>query len=519
MKSEVLSVKEKIGYGMGDAASHIIFDNVMLYMMFFNVMLYMMFFYTDIFGIPAGFVGTMFLVARALDAISDPCMGLLADRTRSRWGKFRPWVLFGALPFGIVFGALPFGIVCVLAYSTPDLSMNGKMIYAAITYTLLTLLYTIVNIPYCYHRQYPLLRIGWCNHLLRMVGGVITNDPTQRISLQSWRFVLATAGGMLSTVLMMPLVNLIGGDNKPLGFQGGIAVLSVVAFMMLAFCFFTTKERVEAPPTTTSMQDDLRDIWQNDQWRIVGFLTIFNILAVCVRGGAMMYYVTWILGTPEVFVAFLTTYCVGNLIGSALAKPLTDWKCKVTIFWWTNALLAVISLAMFFVPMQASITMFVFIFVIGVLHQLVTPIQWVMMSDTVDYGEWCNGKRLTGISFAGTLFVLKLGLAFGGALIGWMLAYGGYDAAEKAQNSATISIIIALFTIVPAICYLLSAIIAKRYYAIIAKRYYSLTKTVMEQLKTVMEQLAQGKRRCQQQFTSQEVASNNSPLTSQEVQN
>ncbi|HBN1732438.1 TPA: MFS transporter [Escherichia coli] len=425
MKSEVLSVKEKIGYGIGDAASHIIFDNVMLYMMFF---------YTDIFGIPAGFVGTMFLVARALDAISDPCMGLLADRTRSRWGKFRPWVLFGALPFGIV---------CVLAYSTPDLSMNGKMIYAAITYTLLTLLYTVVNIPYC------------------ALGGVITNDPTQRISLQSWRFVLATAGGMLSTVLMMPLVNLIGGDNKPLGFQGGIAVLSVVAFMMLAFCFFTTKERVEAPPTTTSMREDLRDIWQNDQWRIV---------------------------------AFLTTYCVGNLIGSALAKPLTDWKCKVTIFWWTNALLAVISLAMFFVPMQASITMFVFIFVIGVLHQLVTPIQWVMMSDTVDYGEWCNGKRLTGISFAGTLFVLKLGLAFGGALIGWMLAYGGYDAAEKAQNSATISIIIALFTIVPAICYLLSAIIAKRY--------YSLT---THNLKTVMEQLAQGKRRCQQQFTSQEV--------------
>lgn len=258
MKSEVLSVKEKIGYGMGDAASHIIFDNVMLYMMFF---------YTDIFGIPAGFVGTMFLVARALDAISDPCMGLLADRTRSRWGKFRPWVLFGALPFGIV---------CVLAYSTPDLSMNGKMIYAAITYTLLTLLYTVVNIPYC------------------ALGGVITNDPTQRISLQSWRFVLATAGGMLSTVLMMPLVNLIGGDNKPLGFQGGIAVLSVVAFMMLAFCFFTTKERVEAPPTTTSMREDLRDIWQNDQWRIVGLLTIFNILAVCVRGGAMMYYVTWI---------------------------------------------------------------------------------------------------------------------------------------------------------------------------------------------------------------------------------
>ena len=408
MTIHILSVKEKIGYGMGDAASHIIFDNVMLYMMFF---------YTDIFGIPAGFVGTMFLLARALDAISDPCMGLLADRTRSRWGKFRPWVLFGALPFGLV---------CVLAYSTPDLSLNGKMIYAAITYTLLTLLYTVVNIPYC------------------ALGGVITNDPTQRISLQSWRFVLATAGGMLSTVLMMPLVNLIGGDNKALGFQGGIAVLSVVAFLMLAFCFFTTKERVEAPPSTTSMREDLRDIWQNDQWRIVGLLTILNILAVCVRGGAMMYYVTWIL-------------------------------------------------AMFFVPMQADITMFVFIFVIGVLHQLVTPIQWVMMSDTVDYGEWCNGKRLTGISFAGTLFVLKLGLAFGGALIGWMLAGGGYDAAAKTQNSATISIIIALFTIVPAICYLLSAVIAKRFYTL--KTPY---------LRKILDQLAQGARRNQQEFTHNE---------------
>ncbi|ELH4635409.1 MFS transporter, partial [Salmonella enterica] len=299
---------------------------------------------------------------------------------------------------------------------------------------------------------------------------------------------------MLSTVLMMPLVKLIGGENKALGFQGGIAALSVVAFLMLAFCFFTTKERVEAPATHTSMREDLRDIWHNDQWRIVGLLTILNILAVCVRGGAMMYYVTWILGKPGVFVAFLTTYCVGNLIGSALAKPLTDWKCKVSVFWWINALLAVISVAMFFVPMHATIAMFVFIFVIGVLHQLVTPIQWVMMSDTVDYGEWCNGKRLTGISFAGTLFVLKLGLALGGALIGWMLAGGGYDAAAKTQNSATISIIIALFTIVPAICYLLSAAIAKRYYTLKSPF-----------LKTILEQLAQGAHRNEQEFTHKEL--------------
>jgi GPH family glycoside/pentoside/hexuronide:cation symporter len=459
MKSHILSVKEKIGYGLGDAASHIVFDNVMMYMMFF---------YTDIFGIPAGFVGTMFLLARALDAISDPCMGLIADRTRSRWGKFRPWILFGAVPFGIV---------CVFTYSTPDLSLNGKMIYAAVTYTLLTLMYTVVNIPYC------------------ALGGVITNNPEQRISLQSWRFVLATAGGMLSTVLMMPLVNLLGGEDKAFGFQAGIGVLSVIAFIMLAICFFTTKERVEAPPATTSAHEDLRDIWQNDQWRIVGILTILNIMAVCIRGGAMMYYVTWILGSPLMFTAFLTTYCVGNLFGSAAAKPLTDWKCKVSVFWWTNAALAVLSFAMFFVPMSAVVLMFVFIFVIGVLHQLVTPIQWVMMSDTVDYGEWQNGKRLTGISFAGTLFVLKLGLAIGGALIGWMLAGGGYDAGAATQNGATISIIVALFTIVPGICYLISAVVAKRFYTLNTPF-----------LKKILAELAQGVRRNQKEFASAPVS-------------
>ncbi|MCZ7833994.1 glycoside-pentoside-hexuronide family transporter [Atlantibacter hermannii] len=459
MSDQVLSVKEKIGYGMGDAASHIVFDNVMLYMMFF---------YTDIFGIPAGFVGTMFLLARALDAISDPAMGLIADRTRSRWGKFRPWVLFGALPFGVV---------CVFAYSSPDLSMSGKMIYAAVTYTLLTLMYTVVNIPYC------------------ALGGVITSDPEQRISLQSWRFVLATLGGMLSTVLMMPLVELIGGDDKALGFQGGIAVLAIVAFLMLAFCFFTTKERVEAPPNTSTMREDLRDILQNDQWRVVGLLTILNILAVCVRGGAMMYYVTWIMGDAALFSWFLGLYCVGNLIGSALAKPLTDWKCKVSVFWWTNAALAVLSVAMFFVPLQSTVVMFVFIFAIGVLHQLVTPIQWVMMSDTVDYGEWRNGKRLTGISFAGTLFVLKLGLALGGALIGWMLAGGGYDASAHTQNNATITIIIALFTIVPGICYLLSAIIAKRFYTL---------KTPL--LRNILNELSQSARSHQREFEKSPVS-------------
>ena len=428
MDKRALSVREKIGYGLGDAASHVVFDNVMFYMMFF---------YTDIFGLPAAFVGGMFLIARGLDAVSDPIMGWLADRTHSRWGRFRPYLLWGAVPFGLS---------CVLAYSTPDLGLGGKMVFAAVTYPLLTLMYTVVNIPYC------------------ALGGVITADDTQRISLQAYRFVLATAGGMLSTVLMVPLASWIGGANKASGYQGAIAILAVAAAFMLLVCFATTKERVlPKRETASSFWADVRDIARNDQWRIVGVLTILNILGVATRGGAMMYYVTYILGSAGLFTAFLATYSVGNIAGCMLTKPLTDRYCKVSVYSWTNFALAALSVAMFFVPFRQHVLMFALILIIGVLHQMITPIQWVMMSDTVDYGEWKQGKRLTGVSFAGTLFVLKLGLALSGAAIGWALAAFGYKAGGATQEPQTLRCIVALFTLFPAACYALSGFVTRKY--------------------------------------------------------
>jgi GPH family glycoside/pentoside/hexuronide:cation symporter len=428
MDKTALSAREKIGYGLGDAASHVVFDNVMFYMMFF---------YTDVFGLPAAFVGGMFLVARGLDAVSDPIMGWLADRTHSRWGRFRPYILWGAVPFGLS---------CVLAYSTPDLGLGGKMVFAAVTYPLLTLMYTVVNIPYC------------------ALGGVITADDTQRISLQAYRFVLATAGGMLSTVLMVPLASWIGGADRAAGYRGAIAVLALAAAGMLLACFATTRERVSPRREAEgSFWADVRDIARNDQWRIVGALTALNILGVATRGGAMMYYVTYIMGRAGLFTAFLATYSVGNIVGCLLTKPLTDRFCKVSVYAWTNLALAALSVAMFFVPLGQNVPMFALILVIGLLHQMITPIQWVMMSDTVDYGEWKQGKRLTGISFAGTLFVLKLGLALSGAAIGWALAASGYVPGGETQAPRTLRCIVALFTLFPAACYALSAVVTRSY--------------------------------------------------------
>lgn len=427
-QSSRLTFMEKIGYGFGDAASHIVFDNVMLYMMFF---------FTDIVGLPAAFIGTMFLLSRCLDAVADPVMGHLADRTRTRWGQFRPFILFGAIPFSIM---------CVLVYTVPPFDLQGKMIYAAVTYVLLMVLYTFVNIPYC------------------ALGGVITTDDRDRMSLQSYRFVLATAGGMLSTVLMVPLATWIGNGNQAAGYQGAIAILAVVACVMLFLCFRYTKERVQVKTDyQSSFFRDVKDLVKNDQWRIVAGFTFLNIMAVSIRGGAMMYYVTYVLGSAALFAGFLATYSIGNIFGSALAKKVTDRICKVKVFMYVNLILGLLSIAMFFLPTDSLPIMFAFIFVIGFFHQMITPIQWVMMSDTVEYGERNGGRRLTGISFAGLLFVLKVGLAVGGALIGWILSGVNYQAGAATQSSTAMVGIIAIFTLLPAAAYLLSSLLCRSY--------------------------------------------------------
>ncbi len=423
-----ISIKEKIGFSLGDGACHIVFDNVMFYMMFF---------YTDIYGIPAAFVGSLFLCARILDAITDPIIGLVADRTRTRWGKFRPYLLFGAIPFGVV---------CTLTYTTPNFGETGKLVYAAVTYTVLMLLFSFVNVPYC------------------SLGDTITDDPKERISLQTWRFVISGIGGMLSTVLLMPLVNLIGGE-KAHGFAVGIGILSVVAAIMLLICFATTHERVRSSDDgfSSSMGKDMLALLRNDQWRVAGVLNIFNIMQWSIRGGGMVYYVTYFLGDAKLFTAFLAAYSIGSILGVTLAKPLTSRFCKIKVFTWTNGILCLLSLSLFFIPIRGINAMYVVTFVIGMLHQMMTPIQWVMISDTVDYGEWKDGKRLTGVSFASMLFVFKLGLAISGALIGWLLWAVSYQPGAAVQGHPAMTGILCLFTVVPAAFYLASVLVCQTY--------------------------------------------------------
>ncbi len=338
--TEIITRKEKISYGLGDMASHIGLDNVIIFLTFY---------YTDVVGLPAAFVGTMFLLARTADAIIDPAMGYIADRTRTRWGKFRPWMLWLALPFGAS---------CLLTYAVPaSLDLHGKMIFATVSYTLMMLMYTAINIPYC------------------SMGAVITPDNDARISLQSYRFFLATLGGALSTFFMMPLAEFLGGDDKLLGYRWAMAIMATVAVVMFWICFANTRERIKAPATHNNYLAELRDLLRNDQWRIVAVLVLTNIGFGVIRLGAMMYFVTYYLGSASYFMWMLGAHILGKAAGSALAKRLTQNVSKVQMFGYCSVLAGVLSIALFFAP-KSVLILVPMTFIVSTLYQATTTLMW-----------------------------------------------------------------------------------------------------------------------------------------------
>lgn len=421
-----LSAAEKIGFGMGDAACGIVYSSVTMFLTYF---------YTDIYGLSAAAVGIMFLVTRVLDAITDPLTGLVADRVHTRWGHFRPWLIWFAIPYAVL---------AVLTFSTPDFGESGKLLYAYITYTLLMLCYTFINIPYC------------------ALGGVITTDEKDRLSAQSYRFTISSLAGLVVSVATLFLVDWLGKENKQFGFQATMAIMGTLAVIMLFFCFFSTSERVRPKvETNSSMMDDLRILMANDQWRIVAVITFFSSMAGVMRSAATLYYATYLmLGGIESAAgtamksAFVSTSVVGTIIGSIAAGYLAQRYRAVSLFKNINLLLVVIGVVMFFVPPTWLAVVFPLYFLVGFFHQMYQPFKWNMMANAADYGEWKFGRRITGLSFSGNLFALKMGMAVAGAFVGFSLGWFGYQAGNPTQTTLATNGIIGLLTIGPSISYL-----------------------------------------------------------------
>ncbi|WP_337261666.1 MULTISPECIES: MFS transporter [unclassified Serratia (in: enterobacteria)] len=422
IKTSVLSVKDKIGYGLGDMASALVWQTATLFLAYF---------YTDVFGLPAAIMGTMFLVVRAVDAFVDPCIGGLVDRTQTRHGKFRPWLLWFAIPFGVS---------CLITFYVPDLSLTGKIIYACVTYSLLSLVYSAINVPYC------------------AMPGALTMDPRERHSLQSWRFALSFIGGLIVTVIALPLVDTLGQGNPQKGYFYAMSLMGLLGVVLFFCCFGLTRERYQPRNDTSgSMLSDLKLLWKNSQWRIVFIFNILLLVAVVIRGSATIYYVKYVLLRPELVFTFIVCGMIAAFLGALLSETLLGKFDRVKSYQWTILTFVIFNIAIFFIPVHFIWLIFAFNLIFSFIQNLTTPLQWTMFSDVVDYEEHRSGRRLDGLIFSTALFAIKFGLALGGAIVGWILGLVDYLPNDAVQTPTVINTINALFTLIPSGLFLLMA--------------------------------------------------------------
>lgn len=437
---------EKIGYGLGDFGSNVVFQTILILLPAF---------YTDVFGLAPAVMGTMFLAVRLLDTVTDPIMGIIADNTNTKWGKFRPYLLWFAIPFAVVF---------VLTFITPDLSESGKIIYAYLTYSLLMILYTVVNIPYC------------------ALGGVITSDSQERVSANSYRFVIATFAGVLISYFAPDLIEFFGNGNEQQGYPFAMAVFGVFAIFAFFGCFALTKERVEQVVTTKgSLSVDFKTLLKNDQWVVVAILFLVLLIPIVLRGASQVYYVKWFIGDTGLIAAFLTTGTFCQMVGASFASRLTQKLGKVKAYILVQIIIVLGSVALYFVTNTNLYAIFILFGLVNFFVQMGAPILFTMAADTVEYGELKTGRRVTGLVFSGALFALKLGVAIGGWMIGMILAYYGYDGKAVVQSPEAIQGIVLSLTLFPAIGHFLLIPIVS---------FYKLNKTRCDEIRAELDQKA-----------------------------
>jgi len=375
-----------------------------------------MFFYTDVFGISAAAVGTMFLVTRIWDSLNDPMMGIIADRTHTKWGKFRPYLFFGAIPFGLI------GFITFLS---PDLSESGKLIYAYVTYTLMMMAYTAVNVPYS------------------SLMGVMTNSSSEKTSLASFRFIGAFSGGLLVAATANGMVSYFGkeangADNMGLGFQWTIGIYAILAAILFVVTFLGTKERLSVTSAPESnLKLDLKDMAKNAPWFIMLGASISILIFNSLRDGSIIYYFKYYVGDQTVFgtefsyetlsSSYMSIWIGTNILGVLFAEPLAKKLGKKNAFQISVLTSAVLSIAIFFLDPNQVILLFLLNILIGISAGIVLPLIWSMYADIADYSEWKNGRRATGLIFSSSSMSQKFGWTLGGAITGWMLSGFGFE--------------------------------------------------------------------------------------------
>jgi len=443
-KNEKLSVIEKIGYSLGDLAANLVFQTLVMWISYY---------YLNIFGLKSEHASLLTLVVGLIAAfVFNPVMGAIADRTKSRWGKFRPWILWTAIPLGVV---------SLLAFKTPDFAYSGKVIYAVVTYALLLLLYAANNLPYS------------------ALSGVITGEMKERNSLGAYRFVAVMFAQFFVQVFMYNFIIKAGGGNDTESMKIGISkvmtVLAIIGTLMLVICFLTTKERViPKPEQKSSLQEDLADLSKNKPWVIMLVTTTLIFVTLALKGGSYVYYFENYVDKVQLtaflqpFKTFLPTFendtslglgvfngggILVGLIGIMLSQQFANKYGKRNVFMTSLFISTLFIIAFYFFQPKSIAIIFGAQILHGFFYGISTPILWTMIADVADFSEWKNNRRATAIIFSAMMVGLKAGLSIGSSLVSFILGKYGYVANSTVGQSATAingtKMLISIFPAVP----------------------------------------------------------------------
>lgn len=428
MSSFKLSTFEKVGFGAGDMAVNVVISSFFLIISFF---------YTDIFGLDPSDMALMFLIVRILDGIADPLMGILTDKVTTRWGRYRPYLLFLALPFGISI---------FLTFSTPDLEYNMKLTYAYATYMLVTLLFTGVTIPY-----------------ISLIG-VLTDDPKERLSANGYRLFFAKIAAFLVSIVVPKMAEWAYWDgDKALGYKMSMGLMAILGICLLLFCFFSTKERLDHTVQPQSLFTQTKHLLQNDQMMLLCGACLLGTVGYVIRNSIAIYYAQYYLHTDKGM--FLGTGVIAAILAMVASTWITKRYCKLKLFRYSQMAVGVLSVLMLFAVSGPDdvVLAFVLYFLLSFVVDLHAPVFWSAIVEAVDYGEVKTGERVAGLAFGGISFCQKAAMGVAGAVVGWLLTAFDY-VPDQAQSELSLMGIALMLTVIPGVFHFINGMLMMKYH-------------------------------------------------------
>jgi GPH family glycoside/pentoside/hexuronide:cation symporter len=445
-QDQKLSTLEKVGFGAGDMALNVVISSMMLIITFF---------YTDIYGLKTTDLALLFVLVKVVGALSDLVVGQMTDTFLTRWGRYRPYLLLLAVPYGAsVF----------MVFSTPDWSYDAKLVWAYSTYILMTLMTSGVGVPY-----------------ISLISG-LTADPQERLSANGYRLFLAKVGAFMVTIIVPILAQRWGGGNAATGYQAAMAVMAVLGVVLFLFCFFTTTERVVHQVQKQSLLEQARVLMQNDQWLILCAVCVTGTIGYVIRGSVAIYYAKYYLhGDTATVSAFLSLGVAAAILAMVVSTWVTKFYCKVKLFRYTQLAVAVLSVMIYLLVKPGdTVLAFVLYFALSLVVDLHAPVFWSAIAETIDYGQVKTGKRVSGFAFGGISVCQKAGMAVAGGMVGLLLNYFHYQPNQE-QSALALQGIALMLSVIPGFFHFLMGALMFKYR--ISDAYYG---TVKEDLKAVV---------------------------------